>query len=370
MRQNKIKSRKYRRQLRKEKKKEMEQIEKNETDSKEAAELERVTERATLKHSKSSKGLHFVAKHSDKSFKNQVLAAKDKKRRELLQKGKINSEDGSSPEDGSELDDSDDESSKIVPLVKDNDNPWTTNSEDQLLKLIKDNSEARKQEQKEAEKNVDPNAFLQINVKGLNFSAGDHMGDADSGEDEKILAGTRNKIYEAFAEDDDIMRDFKKEAREKQEAKNKKKQNTCQTLPGWGSWVGNTSAGKSKAKNDRAKKRDRMLEKKNGPKEAKGQNTEKGYQVIMNEGAKGQTVRNHQATSLPFPYTGVSDFEASIRTPVGDTFIPRTSFKKLVQPKINVAKGAIVEPVDKTELANRGIAFYDEDKDDYEASVV
>ena len=195
------------------------------------------------------------------------------------------------------------------------------------------------------------------------------MSDADLSEDEGNLSSARNKIYEAFAEDEDILRDFKKEAREKQEAKNKKKQNN-QTLPGWGSWVGSTAKGKLKAKNNRAKNQNRILERQHGPKEAKNPKVQKGYQVIINESAKGKTVRDHQPTTMPFPFTGVSDFEASIRTPVGDTFIPRTSFKKLVQPKINVAKGAIVEPVDKTELVNRGIAFGDEDKDDYEVNVV
>lgn len=345
----------------------MEQLQKSEKDFTEENELDRVTERATLKHSKSSKGLHFVAKHADTSIKNDVLAAKEKRRRELLQKVKPNSEEGSSAEDGSDPEQSDSESS-VLPIVKDSDNPWTKN-EDQLLKLIKDNSDSRKQ-QEENDKNVDPNAFLQINVKGQDFSAGDNMHDADSDEEENILSGARSKIYEAFAEDDDIMRDFKKEAREKAEAKNKKKQNASEVLPGWGSWASNTSKGKLKAKNNRAKNRNRILEKTNGPKQARDDKSNKGYQVIINEGAKGQAVRNHQPTSLPFPFTGVSDFEASIRTPIGDTFVPRTSFKKLVQPKVNVIKGAIIEPVDKTELANRGIAFDDEDRESYEANAV
>ena len=313
--------------------------------------------------------MHFVAQHADKTFKNQLLAAKDKKRRELLQKGKVNSEDGSSTGEDSEVEESK-ESSNVMSLIKDTDKPWTTNNEDQLLKLINDNNEARQKELKEKEKNVDPNAFLQINVNEPNFSAGDNIGDVDSSDGEGNLAADRSKIYEAFAEDDDIMRDFKKEAKEKQEAKNKKKKSARQTMPGWGSWVGTTSSEKVRWKNNRAKNRARMLEKRNGPKEAKDDKVSKGYQIIINESAKGQTARNHQATSLPFPFTGVSDFEASIRTPVGDTFIPRTSFKKLVNPKVNVAMGAIVEPVDKSELAKRGIAFEDEDRNDYETSVV
>ena len=341
----------------------MEHMAKSEKESKEDEELDRVTERATLKHSKSSKGLHFVAKHADKTVKNQLLGAKDKKRRELLQKGKVNSEEDSSDDDKSDNEQSGDEEHNPLS-TNDPNNPWT-NKEDQLLQLIKQNNEAKKKD--ETEKNVDPNAFLQVKMKGQDFSANDNMGDADSDADEEMLAGARSKIYEAFAEDEDIMRDFKKEAREKQENKNKKCKNVA--LPGWGSWAGNTTQGKIKAKNNRAKNRNRIFEKKNGPKESNS-NKEKGYQVIVNESSKGQSVRNHQPTSLPFPFTGVSDFEASIRTPVGDTFVPRTSFKKLVKPKITVAKGAIVEPVDKTELVNRGIAFSEDGEDGYEANVV
>ena len=343
----------------------MEQMEKAGKVSKEDDELERVTERATLKHSKSSKGLHFVAKHADKTVKNQLLGAKDKKRRELLQKGKTNSEEDSNDENNSDEEMSDEDTTSALP-PNDPNNPWT-NNEDQLLKLIKQNNEAKKKD--ESEKNVDPNAFLQVKMKGQDFSASEKIGDADSDADEEILAGARSKIYEAFAEDEDIMRDFKKEAREKQESRNKKS-NKNVALPGWGSWAGTTTQGKIKAKNNRAKNRNRILEKKNGPKESNCKKNDKGYQVIINESSKGQTVRNHQPTSLPFPFTGVSDFEASIRTPVGDTFVPRTSFKKLVKPKVTVAKGAIVEPVDKTELVNRGIAFDEEGEDGYEANVV
>ena len=352
--------------MRKEKKKELEQLQKNDKELPEDNELDRITERATLKHSKSSKNLHFVAKHADNTVKNQVLAAKDKKRRQLIEKAKPNSEHSSSAGEDSEHDPQDNDETNYS-LPKDPNNPWT-NNEDQLLKLIKDNSQARIEEQKKAEKNIDPNAFLKINVKSQNFSAGDNL--VESGSDEDDLSGTKSKIYEAFAEDDDIMRDFKKEAKEKQEARNKGKQNSAKSLPGWGNWGSNTSKGKTKAKNDRAKLKNRLNEMKNGPKEGRNHKHDKGYQVIINDSAKGQAARAHQPTSLPFPFTGVKDFEASIRTPIGDTFIPRTSFKKLVQPKINVAKGAIVDPMDKTELVNRGIAFDENDKEEYEANVV
>ena len=62
---------------------------------KEEADLQRIEERASLKHTKASKNLHFVAKHKDNSgVKNQILAEKDRKKRELKAK-----EDPSSSEE-------------------------------------------------------------------------------------------------------------------------------------------------------------------------------------------------------------------------------------------------------------------------------
>ena len=46
--------------------------------------------------------------------------------------------------------------------------------------------------------------------------------------------------------------------------------------------------------------------------ESSGQGSS-GYRVIVNEGARGPKAREHQASTVPFPFTGVSDFEASIR---------------------------------------------------------
>ena len=121
--------------MRKEKKKELEQLQKNDKELPEDNELDRITERATLKHSKSSKNLHFVAKHADNTVKNQVLAAKDKKRRQLIEKAKPNSEHSSSAGEDSEHDPQDNDETNYN-LPKDPNNPWT-NNEDQLLKRLK-----------------------------------------------------------------------------------------------------------------------------------------------------------------------------------------------------------------------------------------
>ena len=67
---------------------------------KEEADLQRIEERASLKHTKASKNLHFVAKHKDNNVKNQLLAEKDRKKRELKAKEDPSSDDGEGEEGG------------------------------------------------------------------------------------------------------------------------------------------------------------------------------------------------------------------------------------------------------------------------------
>ena len=62
-----------------------------------------------------------------------------------------------------------------------------------------------------------------------------------------------------------------------------------------------------------------------------------------------------QVSNVPFPFTSVSDWEASIRAPVGAAFLPPSAFKKMIQPKVKTQMGAVIEPMDKTQLVKRGI---------------
>ena len=60
-------------------------------------------------------------------------------------------------------------------------------------------------------------------------------------------------------------------------------------------------------------------------------------------------------SSVPFPFKRVADFESSVRMPIGDTFVPRTAFKKLIKPKVVTKVGAIIDPIDRDELVKRKI---------------
>lgn len=61
-------------------------------------------------------------------------------------------------------------------------------------------------------------------------------------------------------------------------------------------------------------------------------------------------------SQLPYPFTSVKDYEASIRAPVGKNWIPENAHKKLVAPPVLTRMGAIIEPIsdDKVAIKRRG----------------
>ena len=53
-------------------------------------------------------------------------------------------------------------------------------------------------------------------------------------------------------------------------------------------------------------------------------------------------------------------FQASIRAPVGSTFIPRTAHLKMVKPRVVTQAGAVIEPMDREQLVRRGIVKFND----------
>jgi U3 small nucleolar RNA-associated protein 14 len=49
----------------------------------------------------------------------------------------------------------------------------------------------------------------------------------------------------------------------------------------------------------------------------------------------------------------VKDFEASIRAPIGNTWIPETAHRKLTKPSVITKLGAIIKPMDEDMLVNK-----------------
>jgi len=212
-------------------------------------------------------------------------------------------------------------------------------SDQNLVTLNKDlNKNISAEAESKSLPNVDPDNFINVEPKDIGSDLPEIIGYNELEEDED----QRDIIAEAFA-DDDVVESFKAEKAALIEAK--KPKDIDLTLPGWGEWGG---GGAMPSK----RKRKRFTIKAPPVHKRKDENT--GH-LILNTG-KDEKLRTHQVNNVPFPFTSVSDFEASIRAPVGATFIPRTAHLKMVKPRVKTKAGEVIEPMDREQLVRRGIA--------------
>ena len=149
----------------------------------------------------------------------------------------------------------------------------------------------------------------------------------------------RLTIAEAF-EDDDIVADF---AKEKQDERQKDLPQAVElSLPGWGHWAG---AG---AKPPGPRKATRQIMKIPAELPRRDDNRD---QVIINEDAlKNEKLDKHLVNEVPFPFVTVKDYEASLRAPLGRTFIPESAHAAMVEPRIVTKQGTVIEPMKKEML--------------------
>ncbi|XP_031427463.1 U3 small nucleolar RNA-associated protein 14 homolog A isoform X1 [Clupea harengus] len=159
----------------------------------------------------------------------------------------------------------------------------------------------------------------------------------EDAEDEALDEQT-DMIREAFA-GDDVVSDFLKEKR-KQEEEGRPK-DVDLSLPGWGEWGG---VGIHTKKQKR--KRSRFL-KKAPP--AAPRKDRKLPAVIISE-KRDASVAAHQVSQLPFPFENPSQFERSIRSPLGSTWNPELAVRKLTAPRIVTKAGAIIEPISRDDI--------------------
>ncbi|KAF7284779.1 hypothetical protein GWI33_021646 [Rhynchophorus ferrugineus] len=150
----------------------------------------------------------------------------------------------------------------------------------------------------------------------------------------------KNIIMEAF-EDDDVVQDFTKE--KKHEIDKDMSQTIDLNLPGWGSWAGTGIHPRKQ------KRRRRFIVKM--PEVLPRRDDNKGT-LIINEKATAK-VKLHQVTEIPFPFKSVIDYEASIRAPIGKTFVPELAFRKFTRPAVQTRMGTIIEPVTTSQLMGK-----------------
>lgn len=63
--------------------------------------------------------------------------------------------------------------------------------------------------------------------------------------------------------------------------------------------------------------------------------------------------RVFQVSSLPFPFSSESQFERSVRQPLGKAWNTPSMTTKLIQPRISTLIGTIIDPIKKTKNVSK-----------------
>lgn len=183
--------------------------------------------------------------------------------------------------------------------------------------------------------NIDPNKFIEVKPKYLNTAIPTGENNFDELDDDEQVV-PKIDIEEVF-EEDDVVASFRQE--KQNEINNDIPKEIDLTLPGWGSWGGKGVKAPKRKKNRFIAKSIPKIPRRD---ENKGN-------IIINK-LNLPKLKAHKVSELPFPFTKVSDFEASVRAPLGNTFIPETAHRKLIRPNVITRAGTIIEPMDDEQL--------------------
>ncbi|RFU75341.1 u3 small nucleolar rna-associated 14 [Trichoderma arundinaceum] len=161
---------------------------------------------------------------------------------------------------------------------------------------------------------------------------------SDAESENRLPLAIRDKdlVARAFA-GEDVVAEFQREKDETAEADDDKIVDN--TLPGWGSWVGDGVSGREKKRHQ-----GRFLTKVEGIKK-KDRKDAKLDKVIINEKRVKKTER-YLASQLPFPFESKQQYERALRLPVGPEWMTKETFQDNTKPRVIIKQG-IITPMSK-----------------------
>lgn len=334
----KIKSKTYRKLLRKKEMKGMSELiarlDKEDPDAAEQvkAELEKKLSglrlnrqrQARLKWSKAAE--RFGGKEMRSEISKQAQAETDE-RRELLRaiKGKdVDESDSSSDSDGS------DDSADIVAKVKKSINkdivPTNTDSSHSgLLGMQFMQNAAQRQRNTTLEEAA---AF----VEALENSASESESDADSSS-EKLIGGDQddqeNLVASLFGAPDH-SKPHEKVTSSRSRVENGTE--ASEVLPGWGNWIGEGV-------------RQRSSKRKNNSNQEPTSTKHSSVVHMASEETIRAPLMKYQVKEIPYPYSSREEYEMANSTPIGPEWMPLTSHNEAIQPKVCARLGAVLPPL-------------------------
>ncbi|UKZ50220.1 hypothetical protein TrVGV298_004478 [Trichoderma virens] len=168
------------------------------------------------------------------------------------------------------------------------------------------------------------------------FEGFDSESDAES--ENRLPLAIRDKalVARAFA-GEDVVAEFEREKDEIAEADDDKVVDN--TLPGWGSWVGEGISAREKKRHQ-----GRFLTKVEGIKK-KDRKDAKLDKVIINEKRIKKNDR-YLASQLPFPFESRQQYERALRLPVGPEWMTKETFQDNTKPRVIIKQG-IITPMSK-----------------------
>ncbi|KFA61503.1 hypothetical protein S40285_04548 [Stachybotrys chlorohalonatus IBT 40285] len=161
----------------------------------------------------------------------------------------------------------------------------------------------------------------------------DASSDSDEEADQHLPLAIRDQelVSRAFASED-VVADFQREKEEVAEAEGDKVIDN--TLPGWGSWVGDGVSSREKKRHQ-----GRFLTTVEGVKKNKRQDA-KLDKVIINEKRIKKNSR-YLASQLPHEFETKEQYERSLRLPVGREWMTKETFQESTKPRLLVKPGII-----------------------------
>ncbi|KAM5346602.1 hypothetical protein ACJ41O_009607 [Fusarium nematophilum] len=161
---------------------------------------------------------------------------------------------------------------------------------------------------------------------------------SESESDQHLPLAIRDQemVARAFA-GEDVVGDFEREKAEVAEEEDDKVVDN--TLPGWGSWVGEGVSNREKKRHQ-----GRFLTKVEGIKK-KDRKDAKLDKVIINEKRVKKNDR-YLASQMPHPFESRQQYERSLRLPVGPEWMTKETFQDSTKPRVLMKQG-IIAPISK-----------------------
>ncbi|KAI0155163.1 Utp14-domain-containing protein [Xylariaceae sp. FL1272] len=156
-------------------------------------------------------------------------------------------------------------------------------------------------------------------------------------EDQHLLVQMRDQeiLDKAFG-GEDVLAQFQEEKDDIMAEDDEKTIET--TLPGWGSWVGEGVSNRSK------KNVHRIVTKKDGVKPEDRRDAEKNNVIINEKRVKKND--KYLASQLPHQYESRTQYERSLRLPMGPEFLTKQSFQDATKPRVIIKQG-VIAPISK-----------------------